>query len=175
MGHTEFTKDIMKGKVSERIFVNEFFGFFYTQFADLRDDVQARIDDIDFKTLYGATYDVKTTRYDDRIIIEDATNLEPFRPGWFYKSKAQILAFVNIKTRLIIFLRFDDGFKVWYEENKWRFDLIKNRPTTHNGATWQSAFRYVPVFELKGFISAYKMNQNDPCREFFSIPPDSLE
>lgn len=173
MNKTDFIVDIEKGKISERFFINNFVSFLGLPCKDVSDDIEYRKKDIDL-LLPKTTIDVKTVKekyFNKNIIIEDYTNYRPeinmISKGWFFKSKANLIAFVCLELKSIILLRFDDNFKEWYELNKENYRLIKNKPSYAGGNEWVSAFRAIPCFHIKPFIAYYKFdNVNEYEYEF---------
>ena len=66
------------------------------------------------------------------------------------------MIFVSKDTRWMIFIPFTNEFKQHYEQIKNNYNLIKNKPSTHNGNTWQSAFKIIPLDDIVGYYSKYK-------------------
>lgn len=164
---TEFQKDIQTGKVTEGIFKNDFVKFLNMHFCDVSNDKDYQKTDIDI-TLPNGTFDIKS--WSDyfaidkkrRIVIEDYTNWNEeygaISKGWFYKSEANFIAYVNKKTRLMILLRFDSFFKEKF------LQLVDNGVIQRsynkvsqdkNGNQWQSSFYIVPLEMIQGCFSYY--------------------
>lgn len=168
MSFTSFDSDIKKGKIKEFIFKNFFLNFLGIANKDVSNDPNYQRSDIDILTS-DFSCDVKSLSFKDSIIVEEYTNiapeLSPISKGWFYKSSANLIAFVSYNDKnknqnngLIIVLRFDSKFKKWYEHNKERYDLKRNKVSENKrGQRWQSAYRVVPFTDLEGFIASYKV------------------
>src|SRR5574343_940456 len=164
---TNFESDINKGKIREFIFKNAFLGFLGIAHKDVSNDKKYQLTYIDLLTS-DFTIDVKSLTFKDSIIIEEYTNynekLGAISKGWFYKSNANIIAFVYFDSTkdvtsngMIIILRFDLVFKNWYEEHKTKYNLRLNKISqSKNGRSWQSAYRILPFNDLGSFISYYK-------------------
>lgn len=155
MNTTNFLDDIKKGKVGEEIFKEDFLRFLKINFEDVTGCQQFRLIDSDFIAKIGL-YEVKCNYKDnDCLVIEEYTDY-PNSLGWFYKSKADLMVFISKDTRLMILLPFTKEFKEYYEKIKNKYELIKNRPSFHNGNQWQSAFRKININDIAGYYSKYK-------------------
>ncbi len=171
---TYFESDIKEGRLKELIFKNYFLGFLGIAGKDVTADPDYRQADIDIVTK-DFDVDIKTLSFKNYIIIEDYTNcnkeLGEISKGWFYKSKASLIAYVfydkkNVHDKdngLIIILRFDQDFKAWYEANKDKYQLIVNKVSErNNGKKWQSAYRKLPFSDLSKFIAYFKVKVSEP-------------
>jgi hypothetical protein len=167
--YTNFEQDIEKGKIREFIFKHYFCGFLNIRSKDVTGDAGYRQKDIDLITT-DFTVDVKTLTFKDGIIIEDYTNINEglgvISKGWFYKSAADLIAFVyynrhnsdDKQNGLIVILRFSNEFKEWYLANMERYQLRQNKITNgKNGKQWQSAYRVIPFDDLSTFIASFKV------------------
>jgi hypothetical protein len=151
-GSTNFLTDISKGKIGEEIFAEDFLKFLNINFEDVTGNQGFRIIDADFLAKIGL-YEIKTNYKDDqKIIIEEYTNINTnlgvISYGWFYKSKADMLVFISKTTRTMILIPFND-----IKEN---FTLIRNSISIKNNCKWQSAFRKIPLSSVNGFFAYYK-------------------
>ena len=160
MTTTSFVIDINKGKIGEKIFIEDFLEFLKINYQDVTDVQGFRIIDSDFLAKIGL-YEIKANYKDDKkIIIEDFTNnnlnLGKISLGWFYKSKADVIVFISKNTRAMILLPFTAEFKKHYETIKNNFLLENNRISEHNGNKWQSAFRRISLETINGYFAYYK-------------------
>ena len=158
---TDFYSDIQKGKTGEQIFIDDFLNFLNIQYNDVTGCQKFQIIDSDFVSKIGV-YEIKLNYKDDnKIIIEEYTNINPslskISLGWFYKSKADILIFISKETRVMIMIPFNEKFKKHYENIKNNFELTRNFISTgRNGNQWQSAYRKIDLNSISGFYSKYK-------------------
>jgi len=161
IGTTDFKQDIKRGKLGELIFKDDFLEFLGIQYEDVTGRQQFQAIDQDFIGSIG-TYEIKTNyKDDDRIIIEEFTNVDktygPESAGWFYKSKADVLVCISKKTRMMILIPFTPAFKEYYETIKDNYELYKNRVSIgSNGRKWQSAFRRMPLEAINGYYAKYQ-------------------
>mgnify|MGYP001201167656 CR=1 FL=1 len=164
MATTNFFNDLDKGKLVEALFNNNFLAFIGIPFADVTNNQKYREDKIDTVS-HGFTVDVKTYSKKGFVIIEEYTNANKeygkISLGWFDKSKANIIAYVCPITGEMIILRFDGKFKDWYINNKEKYQLKANKVSEKEGMRWQSAFRELPLSDLSGFVSYYKLHSNN--------------
>lgn len=164
MQTTNFFKDLDKGKLAEVLFKNNFLAFIGIPFADVSNIQKYQDAKIDTFS-YGFTVDVKTYKRKGFCIIEEYTNINEslgkISLGWFDKSKANIIAYVCPTSGEMIILRFDGKFKEWYACNKEEYILERNKISEKNGRRWQSAFRALPLSDLSGFVSYYKLNNSN--------------
>ena len=156
---TEFTEDIKKGEIGETIFKEDFLEFLGLRYINIAHSFQ--VIDGDFLLGSNKKYEIKSNYKDDgQIIIEEYSNynkgLGSVTPGWFYRSKADIIVFISKNTRTMIFLPFTEEFKQYYKNISSQYELHYNRISYHDGNLWQSAFKKIPLFVLKGFYSVYK-------------------
>ena len=159
-GTTQFKADIKKGRIGEDIFIQDFLDFLNIKYKDVTGVQGFQVIDSDFLLKIGM-YEIKANYRDDKkIIIEEYTNinenLSPISLGWFYKSKADMLVFISKDTRAMILLPFTQTFKTYYEGIKDKYELRRNRISQHNGRSWQSAFRIIPLIDLSGYFAYYK-------------------
>ena len=157
---TDFFQDINKGKIGEQIFVEDFLNFLKIEYKDVTGCQKYQVIDSDFITGVK-TYEVKANYKDNEILIfEDYTNinkqLSKISLGWIYKTKADLIVFISVKTRTMILLPFNDLFKDNYKTIREQTKLIKNNISVKGNSKWQSAYRKVPFDLLKGYISIYK-------------------
>ena len=157
---TDFFQDINKGKIGEQIFVEDFLNFLKFEYKDVTGCQKYQVIDSDFITGVK-TYEVKANYKDNEILIfEDYTNinkqLSKISLGWIYKTKADLIVFISVKTRTMILLPFNDLFKDNYKTIREQTKLIKNNISVKGNSKWQSAYRKVPFDLLKGYISIYK-------------------
>jgi hypothetical protein len=157
---TSFIADIRKGKVGETIFKEDFLDFLDIKYQDVTGCQQFQVIDSDFLSKIGL-FEIKANYKDDKkIVIEEYTNINQslgrISYGWWYKSKADLIIFVSKTTRTMIFVPFTQAVKDHYKSIKARYELIKNMPSQKDGRHWQSAFRKVPLDDLKGYFSYYK-------------------
>jgi len=157
---TSFTTDIQKGKIGETIFKEDFLEFLNIKYQDVTGCQQFQVIDSDFLSKVGL-FEIKANYKDDKkIIVEEYTNINQdlgkISYGWWYKSKADLIIFVSKTTRTMIFVPFTPAVKSCYESIKERYELIKNIPSQKDGKHWQSAFRKVPLDDLRGYFSCYK-------------------
>jgi hypothetical protein len=157
---TVFQSDIKSGKIGELIFREDFLDFLNIKYQDVTGCQQYQVIDSDFLSKVGL-FEIKSNYKDDKkIIIEEYTNINErygkIRPGWWYKSKADLIIFVSKATRTMIFLPFTDALKQHFEIIKGNYELIKNKVSEDNGNRWQSAFRRIELPDLKGYFSCYK-------------------
>lgn len=155
-----FIKDLERGKIGEKIFIDDFLDFLNIQYKDVTGCQKFQVIDTDYLTKIG-TYEIKTNYKDNEtLVFEDYTNINKNYGkkslGWVYKTDADLIVFISKKTRTMIFLPFTKQFKAQYKTIRENTKLIRNKPSTHNGNKWQSAFRVVPFSMLNGFISVYK-------------------
>jgi hypothetical protein len=152
---TNFISDINKGKIGENIFKEDFLQFLKINYEDVSGCQRFQVIDADFLTKIGL-YEIKTNYKDDEILIfEDYTNYNTSL-GWVYKTKADLIIFISVKTRTMVFLPFDDNFKNNYKSLREKTELFFNKPSEYNGNIWRSAFRKIPFTLLKGYISIYQ-------------------
>ena len=154
---TKFKDDIKKGKVGERIFIEDFLDFLNIGFEDVSDKQAFQTEDTDFLSGIGSCEVKSNYRDNNELIIEEYTNINESlgrkSRGWYYKSTAKTLVFVSSKTRTMIILPFTDEFKEKYEEIKERYPLRRNRISERGKSKWQSAFRVIPLEALSGYYS----------------------
>lgn len=158
---TDFFKDISKGKIGEQIFVEDFLQFLNIEYKDVTECQKYQVIDSDFITGVK-TYEVKANYKDNEILIfEDYTNfnkqLGKISLGWVYKTKADLIVFISVKTRTMILLPFNDLFKDNYKTIREQTELIHNSVSVKGNSKWQSAYRKVPFDLLKGYVSIYKI------------------
>lgn len=155
---TNFIDDIRFGKSGTNIFVEDFLEFKGLHYFDVQSNKKYQLIDVDYVVKDSGLYEVKTNYKDDGfIIIEECSTAPGIYDGWFYKTKADIIVFISKQTRTMIFLQFTDMFKqhyktIRYGDNK----LIVNKPTYYEGKYWQSAYRKIPLSDIKRFYSIYK-------------------
>lgn len=162
-GMTNFGKDIARGKIGERIFKEDFLDFLDIHYQDVTGCQQFQVIDTDFLTMVTGYIEVKSNYQDnDLLVIEEYTNLNkefgPISFGWFYKTKAKLLACVSEKTRNIILVPLTERFRNYYKVTIFDRDypkLIKNKPTYSGNKKWQRGFRLVPFKLLSGYLSVY--------------------
>lgn len=157
---TLFDIDIARGKIGEEIFRRDFLDFLNIKYQNVTGRQQFQVIDTDYLTSVGS-YEIKTNYKDDKLLIfEEYTNFnEKYGKkslGWVYKTKADLIVFVSKKSRAMIFLPFNDRFKMHYKYIRENTDMIPNRVSRGNGRKWQSCFRKVPFSMLEGYISIYK-------------------
>jgi hypothetical protein len=157
---TDFFKDIGRGKIGEQIFVDDFLNFLKIEYKDVTGCQKYQVIDSDFITGVK-TYEIKANYKDNDILIfEDYTNINEGLGkkslGWVYKTRADLIIFVSVKTRTMIMLPFGNKFKQNYKNIRGKTKLIHNSISCGNGNKWQSAFRKVPFCLLDGYISVYK-------------------
>lgn len=157
---TDFLKDIIKGKIGEQIFVEDFLNFLKIEYKDVTGCQQYQVIDSDFITGIK-TYEIKTNYKDNEILIfEDYTNknkqLGKISLGWVYKTKANLIIFISKETRTMIMLPFNDLFKANYKTIREQTEEIYNKISVHRNQRWQSTYRKVHFELLKGYISIYK-------------------
>ena len=160
MDPLNFAEDIRRGKIGEDIFKEDFLDFLNINYLDVTSKQQFQAIDTDFNTKIGL-YEIKTNYKDDNhIIIEEYTNCNlkygSLTWGWWYKTKADLIVFISKATRDMILLPLDDNLRDYYDFIKEDYNLIRNKPTQHNGKMWQSAFRRINLDDLIGFYSRYK-------------------
>jgi hypothetical protein len=127
---------------------------------DVRNSEKYRKMDIDFGIERGETklaIDVKKG-IANYVAIEESSN-HPALDGWFYKSKADAICFIDVANETLTFLVLSKEMKAHYETIKGRYELKLNEPSTANGRIWQSAFRVIPMVELKQFIVVKSLNR----------------
>ena len=157
---TNFMDDIGRGKVGERIFIDDFLKFLNIKYKDVTNCQKFQIIDSDYLSTIGS-YEVKMNYKDNEIlIIEEYTNINQdlgrVSQGWFYKSGADMLVFISKATHTMILIPFTDKFKEKYNSIKINYKLNRNYPSKHNGNRWQSAYRRIPLDVLSGYYSYYK-------------------
>jgi hypothetical protein len=161
MKTTDFLADIKRGGVGELIFKEDFLDFLNINYQDVTGSQKYQIIDSDYLTKIGL-YEIKTNYKDNDILIfEDYTNcninLGKISYGWVYKTKSDLIVFISKTTRTMIFLPFNDKFKLHYKTIRENTELLKNQITEYNGNRWQSAYRKVPFKLLDGYISIYNL------------------
>ena len=169
---TSFEEDKKRGKEGEQIFKEDFLDFLGITYEDVTGCQQFQVIDTDYLTKIG-TYEVKANYKDNKMLVfEDWSNVNKSL-GWIYKTQADLLVFVSMKTRTMIFLPFTERFKKHYGYIKQNTKQLFNT-SKKNGQTWKSAYRKVPFDMLAGYISVYrikpeasKMTQEDKV----SFPP----
>jgi hypothetical protein len=164
MSTTNFFSDIEKGREGELIFKTDFLDFLDIKYTDVTGSKQFQVIDSDYQTKIGL-YEIKANYKDDGFVIfEDYTNIEPefgvISYGWIYKTGADMIVFISTKTRIMIFLPFNQCFKDYYFSYICNStDLIRNKISEKGDTRWQSAYRKVPLEMLKGYVSSYKKSQ----------------
>lgn len=162
--YTRFEADIIRGQPGEALFEAEFLNFLGIRYRNVAGVQAFQAQDVDLDTSIG-TYEIKSNYKDNKqIIIEEFTNHNPkygnITQGWFYKTKADLLVCVSVKTGMMVLVPMTADFKCHYEEIKEQQPLIINKPTRkNNGSMWQSAFRFIPLHTIDGFYSFYKKSQ----------------
>jgi len=158
----DFFDTIEKGKPGEIIFREDFLDFLNIKYIDVTDCQQFQIIDTDYICKIG-TYEIKLNYKDNNIIIiEEYTNynseLGSKSPGWYYKSKADILVFISKDTRKMVLIPFTEKFKKHYEEIKENYKLILNQISFNRNtkSRWQSAFRKIPLEAISGYYSKWQ-------------------
>lgn len=159
-GVTSFQQDIQRGKAGENIFIDDFLKFMGIKFQDVTGTQGFQVLDTDFIAKIGM-YEIKMNYKDDKqIVIEEYTNvnenLSAISYGWFYKSKADVIAFISKDTRAMILVPFTAVFKQHYERIKEKYELKRNLFSERNGRRWQSAYRRVPLDAINGYFAYYK-------------------
>jgi hypothetical protein len=157
---TKFQSDISSGRIGELIFKDDFLDFLNIKYQDVTGCQQYQVIDSDFLSKIGL-FEIKSSYKDDKkIVIEEYTNvnecLGKISYGWWHKSRADLIIFVSKTTRTMIFLPFTQALKDHYEAIKFKYELIRNKETQHNGSRWQSAFRKIDLQDLRGYFSCYK-------------------
>ncbi|MBC8458746.1 MAG: hypothetical protein H8D67_12205 [Deltaproteobacteria bacterium] len=157
---TKFEDDLRRGKVGERIFVEDFLKFLGFKYEDVSDRQSFRIEGADFLLPTGLV-DVKANYKDDKkIIIEDWANILTEKKGWFYTSSAKLFIFISTKTRTMIILPNTGELHHWYESSKDNYELKKNKVSVdRRGNRWQSAFRIVPIKDIPMGVAIYKLQR----------------
>jgi hypothetical protein len=162
MNATNYYNDIERGKPSEELF-QQWATLHNLKIQDVRDDTEYRNKDIDFILTIRSTrtIDVKKSLDDDEfhIPIQEYKDVETQWLGWFYRSEADCICFADVPTRTLVFLSMTPEMKSYYETIKDRFELLRNKPTKKGNRTWQSAFRVIPMVELKQFIVVKSLNR----------------
>lgn len=157
-----FFDSITSGKPGENIFKEDFLDFLNINYIDVTECHKFQIIDSDFISKIGL-YEIKANYKDDKkIIIEEYTNINEnlgkVSYGWFYKSKSDLIIFISLKTRTMIFIPFTDSFKKFYKDISKKIELKYNKfsfnPKTKT--KWQSAFKIINLDDIKGFFSVYK-------------------
>lgn len=161
---TNFAKDIKRGKIGEDIFENDFLKFLNINYENVSGKQGFQIIDTDYLAKIGS-YEIKTNYKDNNIIVvEEYTNINKdlgkISLGWLYKSKADIFVFISKDTRIMILLPNTEDFKVYYEDIKSSYQLIRNKITLSGNNKWQSAFRKIPLKALNGYFSFYKKTKD---------------
>jgi len=157
---SSFYSDIKKGKVGEDIFRQDFLDFLNIKYKDVTGNQQFQVIDTDFLTSIGL-YEIKTNYKDNDILyFEEYTNVNErygnITLGWTYKTKADLIVFISKKTRTMVFLPFNDKFKIHYSYIRDNTEMKRNSISRKGNQKWQSAFRPVPFDLLEGYISIYK-------------------
>lgn len=155
-----FIQDIEKGRVGEDIFRKEFLDFLKVKYKDVTNCQAYQIIDSDFLSDIGLIEVKSNYKDNNQLIIETYTNcnlsLGAKSWGWVYKSKADLIVFISVKTHTMVFLPFNDKFKRHWTVIKGQTVAKRNNITEHNGKLWQSSFRIVPFNLLDGYISIYQ-------------------
>ncbi len=164
-----FENSINFGKIGESIFETDFLSFLGLKYKNVSENKTYQISDTDFisENKNGCSFEVKLNYKDDNnLIIEEYTNINEnlgkISFGWFYKCKSDFIVFISKKTRIMIFLKFDNDFKKHYEIIKENYKLINNDITEHNNQKWQSAYRRIPIKSLLGYLSYFKKSNSIP-------------
>lgn len=162
-----FEHDISRGEVGEVIFKNDYLDFLKIKYDDVTKNKDYQVVGTDFLVMGIGKVEIKSTYKDDKqLIIEEFTDYQPDlgieKRGWFYTSSASLIAFVSTSSRTIILMPFTDDLKVHYSRISERHKLIMNKPTESKfGGKWQSAYRRIPLDELKEYVSWYKKNSTE--------------
>jgi len=160
MNTTSMIDDVGKGREVELIFKEDFLNFLGIEYVDVTGCQKFQAIDTDFKSTIGL-YEIKNTYKDNRqVVIEEFTNINPdlcpISKGWFYKTKSDLVVFVSYKTRVMVLVPFTVEFKAHYESIKENYRLCRNSVTTKGANRWQSAIRFIPLDDIKGYYSMYK-------------------
>jgi len=157
---TNFNEDIIKGRIGECIFMNDFLNFLNIKSMDVSNESSYQRIDSDFDTTSGL-YEIKMNYKDNGLLcFEEFTNvnkdLGEISKGWMYKSKAKFIVFVSKDSHTMLILNFNDDFKKFYETIKDNYKLNHNKITVHENKSWQGAYRWIPVKIIKQYLSIYK-------------------
>jgi len=100
--------------------------------------------------------DVKSWTKPDKLVVEEFHDLTSQKPGWFHTSEADYIVYVNHDR--LIWMNLEKARRIHNQIYR-SYDLIKNRPTRGKyGDVWQSAFRYIPLHELKESLIELTLN-----------------
>lgn len=155
---TNFYNDLAKGETGEDRFSKWCKGRGW-YCVDVTKENLFRKDKIDF-LIYATglgcvTVDVKDSYKDNgQLVIEECTNY-PNKDGWLYTSKANFVVFTSEQTFIWLDMR-EGKFLEWWKRNNYNYQLHDNKRTTKDGRTWQSAFRVVPLEEIRQFAKEAK-------------------
>lgn len=143
---TEFNQDIKKGKLGEMIFEQNYLKQNNFKYVNVSNWPFFRKKGIDFNC-ENLSFDIKCTYKDNnRIIIEEDSSES--KKGWIYTSEADTIVFLSEKKGSCVFLDIQKGFKDWYEENKEKFLLKKNKVSFSGERTWQSTYRILDITSI---------------------------
>ena len=160
MKTTGFIDDINRGKIKEKIFKKDFLDFLNINYVDVSGRQQYQIIDSDYLTKIGLCEIKSYKNSDESLSFEDYTNINETLGkksfGWIYKTKADLIIFIDETARTMIILPMTDKFREYYESIKDNYKLKHNFITVHNDRKWQSAYRKLPLKSLIGYFSVYQ-------------------
>lgn len=156
---TNFYMDIKKGKTGEKIFKEDYLEYNKIKYKDVSTIKCYQKLDVDFIT-ESESYEIKSNYKDNEwLYLEEFTNINrllgDINLGWLAKCKATTIVFISKQSRDMIFLKFNNEFKTRYKEIRKDYHLFRNDISYRYDMKWQSAYRYIPLYEFEGLYKKY--------------------
>jgi len=109
---------------------------------------------IDIKTKKYC-YEVKYQKYEKSIVVEEKDGL---REGWIYSTKADYIVYVHLNGTIQTTMLKVQELRDIYNKIKKNYKLQFNKKTDgERGDVWQGSFRIIPINDLIGYLSVYKL------------------
>ncbi len=152
-----FDNDLKKGRKGELAFIADFLELHGIQYRDVAEEKEWQPLGVDF-IVGSKLYEVKASYRDQSgyLIIEELSDVETGSKGWFDKTIADVIVFIDPTKKSMIFLLMTDELKAHYNSIRGKHPTIVNEPSGKNGNTWRSSYKRIPINDLKDFCWMYK-------------------
>lgn len=147
-----FQRDKTVGKTGEKI-VSEYYNGLDYDVIDVSEITQFQQQDIDF-LIDGESVEVKTqsSLQENKICIELVGNLERNYKGWFFKTMADYIIFVDTVNNILYKIRMADLMK-YYFDNKQNIKEIRQENYYKT-----SIIAFIPLSELQTITERIELN-----------------
>lgn len=149
----EFQRDKAIGKIGEKMVIEYYSGLGYDVLDVSENAYYQYNDDIDL-FIDGISTEVKTQTclQENKICIELVGNLEKNYQGWFYKTTAQYIIFVDTANK-VLYRIFTEDLREYYYTNKSNIDEVRQR-NPHK----TSIIAFIQLHDIKNIIERIEIH-----------------